>query len=80
MLPVKGKNCRIPQEEKGYKMKKIVYYRREYIDKYRCIDYPCIDFVINDVPAFKQGDLFYFKKDNFNYLVLSKGNDGNYYI
>ena len=24
--------------------------------------------------------LFYFKKDNFNYLVLSKGNDGNYYI
>ena len=59
--------------------KKIVYYRREYIDKYSCIDYPCIDFVVNDVP-FKQGDLFYFKKDNFNYLVLSKGNDGNYYI
>ena len=43
-------------------MKKIVYYRREYIDKYRCIDYPCIDFVVDDVPAFKQGDLFYFKK------------------
>lgn len=59
--------------------KKIVYYRREYIDKYSCIDYPCIAFVVNDVP-FKQGDLFYFKKDNFNYLVLSKGNDGNYYI
>ena len=61
-------------------MKKIVYYRREYIDKYRCIDYPCIDFVVDDVPAFKQGGLFYFKKDNFNYLVLSKDNDGNYYI
>ena len=59
--------------------KKIVYYRREYIDKYSCIDYPCIDFVVNDVPL-KQGNLFYFKKDNFNYLVLSKGNDGNYYI
>ena len=61
-------------------MKKIVYYRREYIDKFRCIDYPCVDFVINDTPSFKQGDLFYFKKDNFNYLVLSKGDDGNYYI
>ena len=57
-----------------------MYYRREYIDKYRCIDYPIVGFVINDVPAFKQGDLFYFKKDNFSYLVLSKGNDGNYYI
>ena len=61
-------------------MKKIVYYRREYIDKYSCIDYPVVDFVVNDTPAFKQGDLFYFKQDNFNYLVLSKGNDGNYYI
>ena len=59
--------------------KKIVDYRREYTDKYSCIDYPCFDFVVNAVP-FKQGDLFYFKKDNFNYLVLSKGNDGNYYI
>ena len=61
-------------------MKKIIYYRREYIDKYSCIDYPCIDFIMDDAPAFKQGDLFYFKKDNFSYLVLSKGNDGNYYI
>ena len=61
-------------------MKKIIYYRREYIDKYRCIDCPVVDFVVNDVPAFKQGDLLYFKKDNFNYLVLTKGNDGNYYI
>lgn len=43
-------------------MKKIVYYRREYIDKYSCIDYPVVDFVVDDVPAFKQGDLFYFKK------------------
>ena len=61
-------------------MKKIIYYRREYMDKYRCIDCPVVDFVVNDVPAFKQGDLCYFKKDNFNYLVLTKGNDGNYYI
>ena len=61
-------------------MKKITYYRREYIDKYKCIDYPVVDFVVNDAPAFQQGDLFYFKKDNFNYLVLSKDNDGNYYI
>ena len=61
-------------------MKKIVYYQRKCIDKYRCIDYPVIDFVVDDVPAFKLRGLFYFKKDNFSYLVLSKGNDGNYYI
>ena len=61
-------------------MKKIVYYRREYIDKYSCIACPCIGFVMDDTPAFKQGDLFYFKKNKFSYLVLSKGNDGNYYI
>ena len=61
-------------------MKKIVYYQRKYLDKFRCIDYPVIDFVINDVPEFKHGELFYFKKDNFSYLVLSKGNDGNYYV
>ena len=61
-------------------MKKIVYYQRKYIDKFRCVGYPVIDFVVDDVPAFKHGELFYFKKDNFSYLVLSKGNDGNYYI
>ena len=61
-------------------MKKIVYYQRKHIDKFRCIDYPVIDFVMDDVPEFKHEELFYFKKDNFSYLVLFKGNDGNYYI
>lgn len=61
-------------------MKKIIYYRREYIGQYQCIDYPVVDFVVNDVPVFTSGNLSYFKKDRFNFLVLSKGNDGNYYI
>lgn len=43
-------------------MKKIVYYQRKYIDKYRCIDYPVIDFVVDDIPAFKSGVYFISKK------------------
>ena len=61
-------------------MKKIVYYQRKHIDKYRCIDYPVIAFVVNDAPEFKHGELVYFNKDNFRYLVLSNRNDGSYSI
>ncbi len=60
-------------------MCKITYYTREFIDKYKCIDTPMTAFVISDRPAFNSGDLFYFKKDKFNYLVLFKGSNGEYY-
>ena len=60
-------------------MCKIKYYMREYIDEYRCIDRLVTTTVISDKPSFISGDLYYFKKDKFNYLVLFKGNDGEYY-
>ena len=60
-------------------MCKIKYYTRNFIDKYRCIDIPVTTTVLSDKPAFISGDLFYFKKDRFNYLVLSKGNNGEFY-
>ena len=60
-------------------MCKIQYYVREFIDKYRCIDSLVTTTVISDKPTFTSGDLFYFKKDEFNYLVLSKGSNGEYY-
>lgn len=60
-------------------MCKIKYYTREFIDKYRCIDTPVTTTVMSDKPAFISGDLYFFKKDNFNYLVLFKGNNGEYY-
>ena len=60
-------------------MCKIVYYTRKFIGKYKCIDIPVTTNVLSDKPAFISGDLYYFKKDRFNYLVLFKGNNGEYY-
>lgn len=60
-------------------MCKITYYTREFIDNYKCIDVPVTTTVLSDKPAFTSGDLFYFKKDEFNYLVLFKGSNGEYY-
>ena len=60
-------------------MCKMKYYVREFIDKYRCIDRLVTTTVISDKPTFTSGDLFYFKKDEFNYLVLYKGSNGKYY-
>ena len=60
-------------------MCKIKYYVREFIDKYRCIDIPVTTTVLSDKPAFISGNLFYFKKDRLNYLVLYKGSNGKYY-
>lgn len=60
-------------------MYKITYYIRDYIDQYKCIDTPVTTTVLSDKPAFTSGDLYYFKKDKFNYLVLFKGNNGEYY-
>ena len=60
-------------------MCKIKYYVREFIDNYKCIDVPVTTTVLSDRPAFTSGDLFYFKKDEFNYLVLFKGSNGEYY-
>ena len=37
-------------------------------DKFKCLDTYIKDKVKN--LAFKQGELFYFKKDKFNYLVV----------
>ena len=60
-------------------MCKIQYYVREFIDNYRCIDRLVTTKVLSDKPAFISGELSYFKKDKFNYLVLSKGSNGKYY-
>ena len=60
-------------------MNKITYYTRKFIDQYICIDIPITTTVLSDKPAFISGGLFYFKKDRFNYLVLSKGSNGKYY-
>ena len=60
-------------------MCKITYYTRKFIDKCKCIDIPVTTTVLSDKPTFTSGDLFYFKKDKFNYLVLFKGSNGEYY-
>ena len=60
-------------------MYKITYYTRKFIDNYKCIDIPVTTTVLSDKPAFISGDLFYFKKDRFNYLPLYKGSKGKYY-
>ena len=60
-------------------MCKIKYYTRDFIDKYKCIDRLVTTTVLSDKPAFISGDLYYFKKDNFNYLVLFKGSNGEFY-
>ena len=60
-------------------MCKITYYIRDYIDQHKCIDTPMTTNVLSDKPLFTSGELLYFKKDKFNYLVLSKGNNGKYY-
>lgn len=49
---------------------KITYRKRTFIDRFKCIDKIIKINVIKR--AFTQGDLIYFKKDAFNYLVLSK--------
>ena len=60
-------------------MCKIKYYTRDFIDKYKCIDSLETTTVLSDKPAFISGDLYYFKKDRFNYLVLFKGSNGEFY-
>ena len=60
-------------------MCKIQYYVREFINNYRCINRLVTTTVLSDKPAFISGELSYFKKDRFNYLVLSKGSNGKYY-
>lgn len=48
----------------------IKYKERRFIDKYTCIDTVKIITVQNF--AFASGNLLYYKKDRFNYLVISK--------
>lgn len=48
----------------------ITYRKRIFLDRYTCIDKPISTRVI--CFAFVQGDLLYYKKDRFNYLVISK--------
>lgn len=60
-------------------MCKIKYYVREFIDNYRCIDRLVTTNVLSGKPAFISGDLYYFKKDRFNYLPLFKGSNGEFY-
>lgn len=48
----------------------ITYRKRIFLDTYMCIDKPISTRVI--CFAFAQGDLLYYKKDRFNYLVISK--------
>lgn len=60
-------------------MCKIKYYTRGFIDKYKCIDRLVTTTVLSDKPAFISGDLYYFKKDRFNYLVLFKGSNEEFY-
>lgn len=60
-------------------MCKITYYIRKFIDNYKCIDIPVTTTVLSDKPTFISGELYYFKKDRFNYLVLSKGSNGEFY-
>lgn len=42
---------------------------RRYLDRYRCVD-SYREIQVGEL-AFKQGDLFYFKKGRFEYLVLA---------
>jgi hypothetical protein len=49
-------------------MLNVTYKERCFIDKYTCIDN--IKNIIVKNKAFTQGDLVYFKKDNFNYFVI----------
>ncbi len=48
----------------------ITYRQRRYIDKYSCIDTPVKAFV--QAFAFSQGDLLYYRKNAFDYLVIGK--------
>lgn len=48
----------------------VLYKERVFIDKFKCIDKTIQTNVLK--LAFTQGDLLYFQKDNFNYLVISK--------
>lgn len=48
--------------------KKITYYER-YISNFRCVETQREAMVLN-VPPQKHGDLYYFKLDEFSYLVL----------
>lgn len=55
----------------------IVVKERHMLDRFRCIDYYKTVKVIG--LAFKQGDLFYFKKNRFEYVVVSYNEKENVY-
>ena len=49
-------------------MLKVIYRERDFIDRFRCIDYK------RELKAWsywRDGDLYYFKVDRFNYKVLA---------
>lgn len=48
----------------------VIYRHRVYLDKYRCIDHERRTRVIS--LAFRQGDLLYYRKNEFEYLVIGK--------
>lgn len=48
----------------------VIYRHRVYLDKYRCIDYERCIRVISF--AFRQGDLLYYRKNEFEYFVICK--------
>lgn len=58
-------------------LKRIEYYTRRYTGSHECIDEKHEAYVLG--LAFVSGELHYFKLDSYNYLVLHKGNDGNWY-
>lgn len=53
-----------------YKEMIIIYKERQFLTKHTCKD-NIIKTAVQKF-AFQQGDLLYFKKDNFNYIVIAK--------
>lgn len=58
---------------------KITYYE-QYLshDRLRCVEYPHEAIIPDNFEDYKQGNLYYFKTDKYNYLVLSYEN-GKWY-
>jgi hypothetical protein len=48
----------------------VTYKERQFLTKYTCKD-SIIKITVQKF-AFQQGDLLYFKKDSFNYIVIAK--------
>ena len=61
-------------------MEKLFYKTSFLIGPYTKIEKTTFDYVESIEPKFKSGDLYYFKKNELDYLVLSKDKEGNYVL